>query len=119
LPVAGVGNRRAPFQRRLNLLSLRGAKRDELKTDLRSHCTNNFRRDRLLVGVRQWDFERNHLAQRQSLGNERAKTAFAEITCPALQAKFLAVSLQMKMNSNLGLEHVPRQDGVWRSGRAV
>jgi len=97
-----VGNRGAPFQPGLNLLALRSAQRCKLKADLGPDCANNFRGDRLLLGIRQRDFERNHLAQRESLGHERAETAFAEIARPALQAKFLAAPL--KTNSNLGFE---------------
>ena len=68
---SGDKERRVRFQRHPNPRALRSAQRRELKSVLCSQCASNFRRDHLFVGVRQRDFERNQLAQYQSLSNER------------------------------------------------
>jgi len=47
------------------------------------------------------DFERYGLVQYESFSNECSQTTFAEITRPALQAKFLAVPQQTNPNSRL------------------
>lgn len=103
--VAVVGNYGVSFQCRANLPALLSAQRRELKSVLRSQGTNNFRRDRLFVGVGQWDFERNQLVQYQSFADERPYSTFAEIARPALQAKLIVVPLEK--NPNPCLEQMP------------
>src|SRR6266568_5890095 len=102
---AVVGNRGGFLQRRSNLPALLSAQRRELESVLCSQCTDNFCRDHLFVAVRQRDFEHYGLAQYESFSNECRQTTFAEITRPALQAKFLALPLET--NPNPRLEHVP------------
>jgi hypothetical protein len=104
-PAPWWGNRGSFFQCRPNLAALLSAQRRELESVLCSQCTNNFCRDHLFVAVRQRDFDRYGLAQYESFSNECPQTTFAEITQPALQAKFLAVPLET--NPNPRLEHVP------------
>ena len=79
---AVVEYRRLSFQRCSNLHALFSAQRSELESVLSSQRTNNFRRDYMFAGVRQWDFERNELPQYKGLSNERVQATFAEITCP-------------------------------------
>jgi hypothetical protein len=71
------------------------------KAPLLEHIANVFR---------QGDFERNELAQYQSLSNERPLTTFAEITRPALQGKSLAAPLEA--NPKPCLEYMPRRDPI-------
>jgi hypothetical protein len=100
-----AGYRRSSLQRRSNLHALFSVQRSELKSVLSSQGTNNLRRDYWLAGTRQRDFERNELAHRKGLSNERVQATFAEITCPALYGKALAVPFQA--NPNSCLEQIP------------
>jgi len=115
--VAGVRNSWPPLHRRLNLPALLRAQGRELKTIFCSQHTYNFRRNRMLIGVRQWDFESNQFAQIQSFGNEPPETAFAEIARPPWQVKFPAIPLEA--NSNPRLKNVPRGDPIGRVGSAA
>ena len=99
-----VWYRRLSFQRHSNLPALFSTQRSELKSVLGSQRTNNLRRDHMSFGGRKGDFERNGLAKCQDLSNESVQATFAEITCPALHGRVLAVSLDA--NPNLCLKHM-------------
>src|SRR5208283_2094375 len=116
-PSLVVENCRSFFQLCPNLPALFRAQRRELKTKIRPEDTNNFRWDRLMVRLRQRNFEDDDLAQRERFSNETSEASFTEIARPAWQAKLLAIPLET--NANCRLEHVTGGDPTRLAGFAV
>jgi len=86
------------FQGRLNLSALFNAQCGELKPVLRAQRADNLRWNVLFAGSRERDFECDSLSALQAVSNKRVEPAFAEITCPPLQAKVVAAALQAYPN---------------------